>query len=198
MPPAARAGTAASGRSLRAVCVSLRPHQWTKNLVVFAALALLQAPVRAGAARCSALLAFAIFCGALRAPSTSSTTSPTSSATGCTRASACGPIASGALSARGRAALRRSVLGLGCLGAVRCCSGRPSPPAPSLYLVLNLLYSFRLKEIVILDVLAISLGFVLRAVAGGVAIARRASATGCSSARCCSRSSWPWPSGATS
>jgi len=40
-----------------------------------------------------------------------------------------------------------------------------------LYLALNVLYSFRLKEIVIVDVLCISLGFVLRAVAGGVAIA---------------------------
>ena len=38
------------------------------------------------------------------------------------------------------------------------------------YLVLNLLYSFHLKEAVILDVLCISLGFVLRAVAGAVAI----------------------------
>ena len=35
---------------------------------------------------------------------------------------------------------------------------------------MNLLYSFRLKDVVILDVLAISLGFVLRAVAGAVAI----------------------------
>jgi 4-hydroxybenzoate polyprenyltransferase len=38
------------------------------------------------------------------------------------------------------------------------------------YLALNLAYSFRLKHVVILDVLSISLGFVLRAVAGAVAI----------------------------
>jgi 4-hydroxybenzoate polyprenyltransferase len=38
------------------------------------------------------------------------------------------------------------------------------------YLALNLLYSFRLKEVVIVDVLSVSLGFVIRAVAGGVAI----------------------------
>jgi 4-hydroxybenzoate polyprenyltransferase len=38
------------------------------------------------------------------------------------------------------------------------------------YLGLNLLYSFKLKNVVILDVLAISLGFVVRAVAGGVVI----------------------------
>ncbi|HEY6546633.1 MAG TPA: UbiA prenyltransferase family protein, partial [Vicinamibacteria bacterium] len=38
------------------------------------------------------------------------------------------------------------------------------------YLLLNLAYSLRLKNVVILDVIAISLGFVLRAVAGAVAI----------------------------
>jgi 4-hydroxybenzoate polyprenyltransferase len=38
------------------------------------------------------------------------------------------------------------------------------------YLGLNLLYSFRLKEVVIVDVLCISVGFVIRAVAGAVAV----------------------------
>jgi 4-hydroxybenzoate polyprenyltransferase len=48
--------------------------------------------------------------------------------------------------------------------------GVPFAACAVLYLGLNLLYSFSLKEVVILDVLAISLGFVLRAVAGAVAI----------------------------
>jgi 4-hydroxybenzoate polyprenyltransferase len=39
-----------------------------------------------------------------------------------------------------------------------------------LYLALNLLYSFKLKEVVILDAISVSLGFVLRAVGGAVAI----------------------------
>jgi 4-hydroxybenzoate polyprenyltransferase len=38
------------------------------------------------------------------------------------------------------------------------------------YLVLNLLYSMRLKSVVILDVIVVALGFVIRAVAGAVAI----------------------------
>jgi 4-hydroxybenzoate polyprenyltransferase len=38
------------------------------------------------------------------------------------------------------------------------------------YLALNLAYSFQLKHVVILDALSISLGFVLRAVAGGLAV----------------------------
>ena len=47
----------------------------------------------------------------------------------------------------------------------------PSFTACSLaYVVLNFAYSFGLKNVVILDALAISLGFVLRAVAGALAI----------------------------
>ncbi|MEQ8190885.1 MAG: decaprenyl-phosphate phosphoribosyltransferase [Candidatus Eremiobacterota bacterium] len=40
----------------------------------------------------------------------------------------------------------------------------------SLYFILNLIYSFKLKRLPILDVLSISLSFVLRAAAGGVII----------------------------
>ncbi len=49
-------------------------------------------------------------------------------------------------------------------------SARASSSARSAYLALNLAYSFGLKNVVILDVLAIAIGFVLRAVAGAVAI----------------------------
>ena len=79
------------------------------------------------------------------------------------------PIASGALSAR--AARAAAIV----LGAASPAWGF-APPRPAFaacavaYLVLNLLYSFHLKDVVILDVLGISLGFVLRAVAGAVAI----------------------------
>lgn len=38
------------------------------------------------------------------------------------------------------------------------------------YLALNLAYSFQLKNVVILDALSVSVGFVLRAVAGGLAV----------------------------
>lgn len=48
--------------------------------------------------------------------------------------------------------------------------GTPFGLAAIAYLALNLMYSFRLKEVVIVDVLAVSLGFVLRAVAGGLAV----------------------------
>jgi 4-hydroxybenzoate polyprenyltransferase len=48
--------------------------------------------------------------------------------------------------------------------------GAPFAAAAVTYVVLNLLYSFKLKHVVIVDALVISLGFVLRAVAGAVAI----------------------------
>jgi 4-hydroxybenzoate polyprenyltransferase len=78
------------------------------------------------------------------------------------------PVASGDL-AVGTAAAIAAALGLAALAgswllgpAFLACAGS--------YLALNLLYSFRLKEVVIVDVLSVSLGFVIRAVAGGAAI----------------------------
>jgi 4-hydroxybenzoate polyprenyltransferase len=78
------------------------------------------------------------------------------------------PVASGELAAR-TAVMIALGLGLATLGGswllgpafLICAAG---------YLALNLLYSFWLKEVVIVDVLSVSLGFVIRAVAGGVAI----------------------------
>jgi 4-hydroxybenzoate polyprenyltransferase len=78
------------------------------------------------------------------------------------------PIASGALSSQAAVVLSL-ILGAASLGASMWL-GLPFLLCATLYLALNILYSFRLKEIVILDVLSISIGFVLRAVAGGVAI----------------------------
>lgn len=152
---------------VRDLLVSLRPHQWTKNLLVFAALALskhlfeLDAFLRA-------LLAFGIFCGL------SGTVYVINDLTDLPRdrlhpRKRLRPLASGAL-APGTARLVAWVLGLACLG-LSSLLGRDFALAALLYLLLNLAYSFRLKEIVILDVLSISLGFLLRAVAGALAIA---------------------------
>jgi 4-hydroxybenzoate polyprenyltransferase len=151
---------------IRAVFVSLRPHQWTKNLLVFAALGFSKHLFEAEAFLRS-LLAFLIFCGL----------------SGCVYLvndivdlprdrlhprKKLRPLARGALSvpvARATA----WILSLGCLG-LSLLLGPFFALAAFLYLVLNLAYSFRLKAIVILDVLAISMGFVLRAGAGALAI----------------------------
>jgi 4-hydroxybenzoate polyprenyltransferase len=151
---------------LRALLVSVRPHQWTKNLFVLAALAFSKhlfdgdAVVRAGAA-------FAVFCalsGAVYvvndlADAERDRLHPLKR----TR-----PIASGALGVPLARAAAACLFTLGLVAAwalgpgfFLCAAG---------YLALNLAYSFGLKDVVILDVLAIAIGFVLRAVAGAVAI----------------------------
>jgi 4-hydroxybenzoate polyprenyltransferase len=151
----------------RALLVSLRPHQWTKNLVVLAALAFSKhlfddpdAVVRAG-------VAFAVFCalsGAVYVVNDlvdleRDRLHPIKRAR---------PIASGALPVPAARAAAAALLGVGLL--VAWGLGPGFFLCAVAYLALNLAYSFGLKEVVILDVLAIAIGFVLRAVAGAVAI----------------------------
>jgi len=150
----------------RALLVSLRPHQWTKNLFVLAALGFSKhlfdgdAATRAGVA----LAVFCLLSGAVYlvndlADAERDRLHPSKR----TR-----PIASGALpvSVARTAAVLLLALALAAaaalsVGFLLCALG---------YVALNLAYSFGLKNVVILDVLAISLGFVLRAVAGAYAI----------------------------
>jgi 4-hydroxybenzoate polyprenyltransferase len=150
----------------RALILSLRPHQWTKNLVVFAALGYSKHLFDADAAA-RAILGFGIFCGLSGAVYLvndlvdlgADRLHPTKRNR---------PLASGALPvpvARASATLL-IVMGL----AAALLLGTPFTSAAAAYLALNLAYSFGLKHIVILDVLAVSLGFVVRAVAGALAI----------------------------
>ncbi len=150
----------------RALLVSLRPHQWTKNLVVLAALAFskhlfeVDAVLRAG-------LAFVVFCALSGAVYLVNDLSDLERDRLHPR-KRLRPLASGELSIPA-ARLAATLLLLAGLGASLALG--PAFAAVSLtYVVLNLAYSFGLKNIVILDVLSISLGFVLRAVAGALAI----------------------------
>ena len=152
--------------SFRALVAALRPHQWTKNLLIFAPLALSKHLFEADAFL-SASLAFALFCGL------SGTVYLINDLADLERdrlhpKKRLRPLASGALSvsaARAAAVL----LGLLCLGLSALLGGAFLATAAA-YVALNLLYSYALKHVVILDVISISLGFVLRAVAGAVAI----------------------------
>jgi 4-hydroxybenzoate polyprenyltransferase len=156
---------------LGALVTSLRPHQWTKNLVVFAALVFSKHLFDAGPFL-RTLAAFALFCGL------SGSVYLLNDVVDAERdrqhpVKRRRPVASGALAAR-TALLASLALGLGCAaGAVLL--GPEFAVGALAYLALNVLYSFRLKDIVILDVVAISLGFVLRAVAGGLAVGVRIS-----------------------
>jgi 4-hydroxybenzoate polyprenyltransferase len=145
---------------------ALRPHQWTKNLFVFAALAFSKHLFEAEPfLRASA--AFALFCGLSGvvylvndvADVDRDRRHPLKRER---------PIASGALSIT-QAIAAAIALGIGCLAGASALGGAFLACAVA-YLLLNLLYSLRLKRVVILDVIALSLGFVLRPVSGGVAI----------------------------
>ncbi len=156
----------AFGRSPALLVLSLRPEQWTKNLVVLAGL-LFGRRLLDGESVLLAVATFVIFCalsGAVYlfndvADRDADRVHPLKS----TR-----PIAAGDLSPR------VALVTAGVLGGAAVLSGvllRPALGAvASTYLVLLLLYSTLLKHVVIVDVLTIAAGFVLRAVAGAVAV----------------------------
>jgi 4-hydroxybenzoate polyprenyltransferase len=163
LPPQPVGGSALS---LRALVVSLRPDQWTKNLVVLAALAFSKHLFERDPFLRS-LFAVALFCGLSGAVYLLNDVADVERDR-LHPLKRLRPIASGALSTR-TAVLTAVGLGLGSLG-LSLLLGRPFAACAALYLSLNLAYSFRLKEVVIVDVLSVSLGFVLRAVAGAVVI----------------------------
>jgi 4-hydroxybenzoate polyprenyltransferase len=146
--------------------IALRPAQWTKNLLVFAGpLFGMQLFVATSVVR--ALAAFAIFCGLSGAvyllndivDRESDRRHPLKARR---------PIASGALSVRA-AIVAGVVIVTGALAASTAL-GWVFATVAAAYLGLQALYSASLKHIVIIDVLTLSIGFVLRAVAGSVAV----------------------------
>ena len=145
---------------------SLRPEQWTKNLLVLAGVVfggrLLEPP-----AVVAALSAFAIFCalsGAVYlfndvADRDADRNHPLKRER---------PIASGQL-APSTAVATGLVLGAGGVTAAFALNTQFGLVAAA-YLAAQVLYSFAVKHVVILDVLVIAGGFVLRAIAGAVAV----------------------------
>ena len=159
--------TAVPGRSLAFnLLLSLRPGQWTKNLLVFAGL-LFAKRLFDGAAVGDASAAFAIFC-ALSGAVYLGNDIADRDIDRRHPLKAQRPLASGALPVPVAIAAAVVLVGGGLAGAFVI--------APRLgwvsagYLALGILYSTTLKHLVILDVLTIAIGFVLRAVAGAFAI----------------------------
>jgi 4-hydroxybenzoate polyprenyltransferase len=146
--------------------VSLRPDQWTKNLIVFAAL-IFAVKLLDPAATAKAAAAFLIFCGLSGAVYLINDVSdreqdrqhPIKQMR---------PIASGAVSP-GTALATALVLGTIALAAAFALRP-PFAIAAAAYLALFVVYTRWLKHVVVLDVMAIAIGFVLRAVAGGLVI----------------------------
>jgi 4-hydroxybenzoate polyprenyltransferase len=145
---------------------SLRPAQWTKNLFVFAAL-IFSREVLIRPSLLRAIGAFAVFCllsGALYLVNDvcdleTDRLHPKKRLR---------PVAAG------RVSPRRAVAWASILAAVALAGAFVLRPlfglVAVLYAILMLGYSFKLKNVVILDVFLIASGFVLRVVAGGVAI----------------------------
>jgi len=157
-----------SGRRplLVSLLVSLRPGQWTKNLIVFAGLVfslkLFEPP-----AILTAIEAFVIFCAlsglVYLINDVMDRESDRRHPTKCRRPIAAGDLpVSVALSAAG-------IIGAIALSAAFMLGFRFGVVAAG-YVALQALYSGPLKHIVIIDVLAIAIGFVMRAVAGAVVL----------------------------
>ncbi|MCC6450787.1 MAG: decaprenyl-phosphate phosphoribosyltransferase [Candidatus Aureabacteria bacterium] len=152
---------------LRVLIEAMRPRQWVKNLIVFAGLLFSKRFLHAGDL-VTACAAFAVFC--LLSGVVYLVNDIADAAEDRQHAlKRLRPVASGRLP-RGLAAVFAALIAALSLIAARGIG--PGFAATALgYLVLMLAYSLFLKHVVIVDVLAIAVGFVLRAAAGGEAIA---------------------------
>ncbi len=145
---------------------SLRPAQWAKNAFVLAPLVFARR-LTDPEAFAAALLAFAAFCCAASAvylvndirDREADRRHPLKKHR---------PIAAGTLGVPLAAATAAMLAVLALAAALRL--GPAFGGLLGAYLVLNALYSWRLKHLVILDVMAIALGFLLRVLAGAAAI----------------------------
>jgi len=164
--PSHVSAASAGGSIALNLLISLRPAQWTKNLLVFAAL-IFAVKLFEPAAVARSFEAFAIFCALSGvvylvndvADRQNDRRHPVKSRR---------PIAAGVLPVR--VAIGAAIaIGAVAIGAAFLLGWRFGAVAAG-YVVLQLLYSGPLKHIVIIDVLTLAIGFVLRAVAGAVAI----------------------------
>lgn len=157
--------------TLKEILRMMRPHQWVKNLFIFPAL-LFSKHLFYIPSLLTSLAAFAIFCllsGAVYIFNDIMDVEedrfhPVKK----TR-----PIAAGLITKRyaGILFLLISIASLALSFAVNTGFG----VIAAVYFIINICYSAYLKRIAIVDVMVVSLGFVLRAAAGGVAISVRVS-----------------------
>ena len=153
--------------TLSLLAASLRPGQWTKNLLLFAGV-VFGGRLLDPAAVFLAAAAFVIFCalsGAMYLVNDirdreGDRRHPLKQAR---------PIASGAISTRTAGGTALALIAGAAAGAWLISPAFAATAAA--YVVLLLLYSVALKHVVIVDVLVIAAGFVLRAAAGAVAVA---------------------------
>ena len=164
--PHAAVRPAAQSAALMDWVALLRPTQWVKNLLIFAAL-IFSMHLFNSESVLRTLVAFASFC---LVASASYMMNDVHDAERDRRhpAKRLRPVASGRIAAQSALGAAAALAAAGMVLAMAL--GRGMAAVVAAYAVLQILYSFALKDMVILDVMAIAAGFVLRAVAGGVAI----------------------------
>ena len=151
---------------MKALLQTFRPHQWVKNLFVLAPVVFAKELFDLALAL-RALSGFAIFCLLASAVYTindildidKDRTHPKK----CER-----PLASGRLSTRTATGAAVGLIGASLVGAGFL--GVAFATTASCYLLMNLAYSMRLKEVAFVDVGIISTGFVLRVLGGSFAV----------------------------
>jgi 4-hydroxybenzoate polyprenyltransferase len=168
MEPATQTGTAALPRrsAVGGLLRSLRPSQWIKNSVIFAAL-IFAHRFAEGQALARSTYAFLLFCAVSSAvyiindllDVEADRAHPTKRLR---------PIAAAQVSPALASAFA-ALLVAGALGGAALLS-RPFCAVAGTYFLLNLAYSTWLKRVVIVDVMVIASGFLLRAVAGAVVL----------------------------
>ena len=162
-----RAQTATgTGVLARDVWQLLRPSQWSKNTVLFAAL-IFSKHLFVASDVAIAVAAFVCFC------CVASGSYVVNDIRDCERdrqhpLKSRRPLPSGRVPRSTAVGVALVLLAIGLLGAFALGSGFGMLTA--FYLALQIAYTFALKEMVILDVMSIATGFVVRAVAGGVVI----------------------------
>jgi 4-hydroxybenzoate polyprenyltransferase len=160
------AASKATASANRALAISLRPHQWVKNVLVFGGVIFSQSLIDP-AAVIKSVHAFLTFCFAASAvyllndlhDLEEDRRHPTKRLR---------PLAAGELSP-GTVVTTMLLLAMASIGNALLINVAFGVILSS-YLVMNVAYSLRLKQVVILDVMIIAFGFLLRAVAGAVAI----------------------------
>lgn len=155
-----------------ALVEAMRPHQWVKNLLVFAPLVFAHKVGEPGAVR-DAALAFAVFC-ALSSAVYLGNDVRDAEADRAHPKKRTRPIASGRLG-RGTALAAALLLAIAGLGVGSTLGpdtheGLPFVAWPMLYVGLNAAYSLRLKQVAIVDALCIAMGFQFRVHAGSVVL----------------------------
>ena len=154
------------GRLTYALAKSMRPHQWIKNTLLFAALVFSQSLFDIHAVILS-VQGFLLFCLAASAVYLLNDLNDLEEDRVHPKKRH-RPLAAGIISPSA------VMTAMACLAVVALTGGilisRWFCALLMIYLTMNVLYSVRLKHVVILDVMIIAVGFVLRAVAGAVAI----------------------------